>query len=82
MDISAILKKHRQDMLEIEFETKIQLSKNQLEMIIDTIDKEREISDDLANAMLWAVVESRDESKDEAWIEALEKYTKAKNERD
>jgi hypothetical protein len=32
--------------------------------------------------MLWAVVESKDESKDEAWIEALEKYTKAKNERD
>lgn len=78
MDISAILKKHRQDMLEIGFETKIQLSKNQVEMIIDAIDKEREVSDDLATAMLWAVVES----KDEAWIKSLEKYTKAKNERD
>jgi hypothetical protein len=78
MDISAILKKHRQDMLEIGFETKIQLSKNQVEMIIEAIDKEREVADDLANAMLWAAVEE----KDEAWIKSLEKYTKVKNERD
>jgi hypothetical protein len=78
MDISAILKKHRQDMLEIGFETKIQLSRNQVEMIIDAIDKEREIADDLASAMLLAAMDK----KDEAWIQSLEKYTKVKNERD
>ena len=78
MDISAILKKHRQDMLEIEFETKIQLSRNQVEMIIDAIDKERKVADDLANAMLWAVIFKRDK----AWIEALDRYEKVKNERD
>ena len=78
MDISAILKKHRQDMLEIGFETKIQLSRNQVEMIIDAIDKEREIADDLAGAMLLAAMDK----KDEAWIQSLEKYTKVKNERD
>jgi hypothetical protein len=78
MDISKILKKHRQDMIEIGFETKIQLSKDKVEMIIDAIDKERKVADDLANAMLWAVIFK----KDKAWLEALDNYEKVKNERD